>query len=362
MKPQRPLVWVVGPPGAGKTALVASWLQQRNASAACGTRSMPGDRDLVDVLPLPRARRARARASAMRRCRRSRPNTAPIPRPSRACTSARCSNASSRRPRSCFDNYHELPAGAPLHALLEAIAREAPERVVVVATSRGEPPPECAALRAMDRVALLDWDDLRLTFDETCGIAALRQDLDETTLRAVHAQSDGWPVGLVLSLEQVRRGHTESRSNEQAQGREVLFGYFAGQILDALSPAVQVQLMRIALLPRATAAQAVMIAGDPAAGHLLDSLYRKRLFVERRGDAYQFHDLFRAFLLERLEHAMPPEALAAVRRDAIALLSQAEQVEAAFDIAGDRAGLAGRGGRSHCGSRRCCWSRGGSRR
>ena len=326
----RPIVWIVGPPGAGKTALVASWLHAHKVGGVW-YQVDPGDRDLSTFfhylgLAAPAARKR------------------DLPLPPFTAEHASDPSGYARvffrsmferfKPPSAivFDNYHELPPGAPLHALFNAIAREVPERTVLIATSRGEPPPECAELRALDRITIVDWDELRLTFDETCGIAALRQHLDDATLRAVHAQSDGWPVGLVLTLDQVKRGHTDA-TTAATQGREVLFGYFAGQILASLPEPVQASLMRIALLPRATAAQAAAISGDAGADHLLDSLYRRRLFVERRGEAYQFHDLFRAFLVERLEATVAPEAVVALRRHAFTLLAQADQIEAAFDCA-----------------------------
>ncbi|MCC8362159.1 winged helix-turn-helix domain-containing protein [Lysobacter sp. A6] len=327
---QRPVVWVVGPPGAGKTALVASWLQAHKVGGIW-YQVDSGDRDLATFFHyLGRAVPA------------ARKKDAPLP-PFTTEHAADPEGFARVYFRSLFerlkvpaaivfDNYHELPAGAPLHALLEAIAREVPERVVIVATSRGEPPPECAGLRATDRIAMLDWDELRLTFDETRGIASMRQQLDEATLRSVHAHADGWPVGLVLTLEQVKRNGAEV-SVPDGEGRDVLFAYFAAQIVGALPEGVRGQLMRIALLPRATPAQAAMIANDPNAEHTLETLYRKRLFVERRGDAYQFHDLFRAYLVQELEHALDPDALLAVRREAVALLAEGGQIEAAFDCA-----------------------------
>ena len=218
----RPLVWGVGPPGAGKTALVASWLRTRIASAACGTRwtrAIATSSTFFHYM----GRAAPVLAEARCPCRPSPSEHAADPAAFARLYFRALFERISRPRRSCFDNYHELPAGAPLHAMLEAIAREVPERLVVIATSRGEPPPECAALRATDRIALLDWDELRLTFDETCGIAPLRQHLDESTLRSVHAQADGWPVGLVLTLEQVkRRGVADATMPTYAGARRVV--------------------------------------------------------------------------------------------------------------------------------------------
>ncbi len=324
-----PLIWIAGPPGAGKTALAASWLDARRAGGIW-YQIDPGDGDLATFFhylgqAVPPGTRKHAPL----------PTFTPAHQLDPAGFVRLYFRALFQRLKALavlvLDNYHELPSHAPLHGLLESIVREVPEGVVLLVTSRGDPPPQCAALQANDRLALLDWDALRLTFDETCGIAAMRHDVDEASLRVLHAQLDGWPAGLVLTLEQARPGGAAVVPH--ADDREVLFAYFAGQIFQSLSDPVRAHLARLALLPRATAAQAVELTGDVDAGATLDELYRKRLFVERHGDVYQFHDLFRAFLLQQLKTTADPESIAASRRRAIAILAGSDQPEAAVDCA-----------------------------
>lgn len=271
-----PLIWVAGPPGAGKTALAASWLDARRIGGIW-YQIDAGDSDLATFFHY--LERAAPRGGRKQ---------APLPT---FTTAHQLDPAGFARlyfrvlferlkapAVLVFDNYHELPPAAPLHGLLETIAREVPDGISLLMTSRSEPPVQCAGLRANDRLALLDWDALRLTFDETRGLASMRRDLDEASLRALHTRTDGWPVGVVLTLAQVHAPADGAQVDlPNPDNREILFAYFACQIFDGLSENVRVQLMQLALLPRATTEQAGALTCDPGAGAVLEDLYRKRL-------------------------------------------------------------------------------------
>jgi DNA-binding SARP family transcriptional activator len=328
---EKPLAWVFGPPGAGKTALVASYVESRRIGGLW-YHVDPGDADLGTFFHY--------LSGAVGESRRR--TAAPLPRlgaehrgdlPGFARLYFRALFQRLRRPAAIvLDNYHELPAPSELHALLETIVREIPEGMWLVAISRSEPPAHCAALRALDRIALLEWDELRLTLEEARSIAARRTPLDEATLRAAFEQSGGWPVGLTLTLEQIRRFGSDATSIRD-EGREVLFTYFAGQIFSSLAPATREALTRCALLPRATPEVAAHLCPDADAGALLDMLYRRRLFVDRRGAAYQFHDLFRAFLLDAFERAHTQDEARSLRLQAADALEASGDVDSAFGLA-----------------------------
>ena len=102
-----------------------------------------------------------------------------------------------------------------------------------------------------------------------------------------------------------------------ARGKEAVFDYFTGEIFARARPNNQRTLMLAALLPSITESDVAAISGDAEAPRVLEYLYRHHLFTDRRRTGaepvYQFHALFREFLLAEGRRRLPRRG--AARRD-----------------------------------------------
>ena len=172
--------------------------------------------------------------------------------------------------------------------------------------SRTDPPPELARLVASRRIARIDEIELRCTAKEAEAILGSRQ-LNSDDLKRIHRQSEGWVAALVLLREHLsRRGATLEES--LGEGKEDIFQYFAGEIFGGAKPENQHILMLTAIPPSITPADAIALTGNEEAPRLLEYLYRRHLFTDRRrGEelSYHYHALFREFLLEELRKRLP---------------------------------------------------------
>ena len=317
----RPVVWLCAAPGAGKTTLVASYLEARHRRHLWYQYDI-GDADSATFLHYLRmAAQQLAGKAAM-----ALPQFTSEPQQDLARfvrTFFRDLFSALPRPSVVvFDNFQEADTTPEQRAAFAQGLEEVPERVVVIVISRADPPTEFARLMASGRVARIDEQELRCTEDEAQAILG-SQPVDPRQLLRIQRESDGWVAAIVLLREHCRRrGATLDES--LGKGKDAIFQYFASEIFNGARPENQRVLMFSAIAPSTTGAEAVTLSGSDEAPRLLEYLYRHHLFTDRRhGEqvTYHYHALFREFLLQELGKRIAPEERRAATARAAHLVS-----------------------------------------
>ncbi len=326
--------WVSGPPGSGKTTLVANYVALRR-SRVVWYQVDSGDRDPATFFYYLR--------EAARRSGRSRlPLLTPehlLDVPAFARRFFRAWFTTLGDAVVVLDNFHE--AADVLAPILREGVAEAPAGVGLIIASREPAPAELARFRAAEGSATIDWDDLRLTVEETQAIAVLHGKAVDAGA-ALHERSGGWAAAVTLLVEQPA-GTARHAPDAAAEG--LVFDYFASEVFTRSSPALRALWLRTAYLPRFTAEMARQLAGDDAEA-LLDDLCQRRYFTERRTlpePHYQYHALFRDFLARQVERAWGRGERARLQHRSALVLAEGGDVESAIALhhsAGDHGAAA----------------------
>jgi ATP/maltotriose-dependent transcriptional regulator MalT len=341
----RPVTWVSGPAGSGKTSLVSSYLAARGLPCLW-YQVDEGDADVATIFYY-----LGLAARSAGRVRKPLPLLTPEYLPglgtfTRRYFEALCGTLA--RPFAIvFDNYQEVPLASRFHEVMRDALYALPEGVRVVVMSRAAPPATLARLQASSSVTHVGWEDLRFTFEEVKGLVAAlsRRVLPDAVLKALYERTEGWAAGIVLLLARLRTQEPSPATLAKSTPEEV-FQFFAGELFDKADEETRSFLLRSSPLTSMTAAAAAELTGNLSSGRILSALSRSHFFTELLPSAepvYQYHPLFRDFLRFRAEEALPGESLAALRRDAAALLERAGRGEEAADLlvaTGDWARLA----------------------
>jgi DNA-binding winged helix-turn-helix (wHTH) protein len=296
---QRKIVWVVAPPGAGKTTLVASFLEATGRSCIWYVVDA-GDSDPASFFYYLREAAAPSARQA------DLPLFTTEYRADLPGFTRRFIRALIQRQDTplllVLDNYQEAANSPALADIIRNLAEELGPDASLIVISRDDPPPTLARMRANQAMTLIGWDDVRLTGAETSDIV-LRHDTGLAARAAsLHERCAGWAAGLTLLL-QSQSLDTEVSAPAVIETPEALFDYFATELARSVTPDVRTVLLSTAYLTRFTTAAAAALSGQQDAPAIIERLARRRVFTDRHATAqvhYRYHALFREYLLRQI--------------------------------------------------------------
>jgi LuxR family maltose regulon positive regulatory protein len=304
---RRPILSVVAPPGYGKTTLLSQWVQ-RNGQASAWVSVDEADNDpkvllryvaeaLDAVEPIDR-RVFDALASPVS----SVPGSV-APRLGSAFASMTAPVAL------VLDDVHAL-RNAECRAAVAILADHVPGGSRLALAGRDQPPLRVARLRAEGKITEIGPQDLSLTLGEASALLRnVELALGEGEVAELHRRTEGWPVGLYLAALYLKEGGPLGRAGVSFGGDDRLVSeYLESEFLDRISQRQLLFLTRTAVLERMCGSLCDAVLGQDSSADILAGLARSNLLLvplDRRGQWYRYHHLFRDMLLAGLERQEP---------------------------------------------------------
>jgi len=302
-----PIVSVVAPPGYGKTTLLAQWAE-RNGQAFAWVSVDEADNDpkvllsyVAEALDAVEPIGERV-FDALASPGSSVPGSV-VPRLGSAFSSMTAPVAL------VLDDVHLL-RNLECRSALSVLADHVPLGSRLALAGRAAPPLRIARLRAEGKLLEIGQDDLSLTPEESSSLLHnVRLALGPDEVTELHRRTEGWPVALYLAALCLREGSSFDRAAVSFGGDDRLVSdYVESEFFARISRQQRAFLTRTAVLERMCGPLCDATLGLRESAATLADLARSNLLLvplDRSGEWYRYHRLFRDMLLAELRRREP---------------------------------------------------------
>lgn len=203
-----------------------------------------------------------------------------------------------------LDDFHLIESSPAVVQFFDALLADLPEQAHLIIIGRSIPPLGITSLAARAQIAGLSEEQLRFTPDEVEALVKLRKQspITHTDAEELVARTEGWITGIVLSTYLMLQGLMGDILRTQSP-HEPLYEYLAEEVLEQQPETLRRFLLESAILPKMDSEVCNEILGISNSAQLLKQAEEQHLFINAVGEefpTYQYHHLFRDFLLTRL--------------------------------------------------------------
>jgi LuxR family maltose regulon positive regulatory protein len=218
-----------------------------------------------------------------------------------------------------LDDVHVLH-NRECRAAVSLLAEHVPEDSRLVLAGRIKPPLRIGRLRAEGRILEIGASDLSLTLQEASSLLRSADVvLGEDDVAELYQRTEGWPVGLYLAALYLREGGPLPRAAVSFSGGDRFINdYMESELLSRISQQQQEFLIRTAVLQRLCGRLCEAVLDQPGSQATLAYMAQSNLLLvplDRQGEWYRYHHLFRDMLLAQL-HRLDPALMPVLYRRA----------------------------------------------
>src|SRR4051812_4631983 len=202
-----------------------------------------------------------------------------------------------------LDDVQELTSAVAIHSL-ELLVEHGSSALEIIMATRADPPLRLGRLRVNGWLGEIRNSDLAFTPAEAAELFAARGiRMTNQEIMAIHERTEGWAAGLQLIAFALEQGADPKRfALDDAPAEAAVSDYLLREVLARQNERVQDFLMHTCIVDYVTPELAVTLSDYADAGSLLEELERGGVFLsELNGTGvYRYHALFASLLRARL--------------------------------------------------------------